>query len=103
MVQPLNETFCALSIYAPVGEKLATRSYSTQRLPAGGMAGLDFNCAKGGTTCNWSVGQFTLYELQADSSGTVTRLHVTFEQTCADIDTLSTAGRGKVVGDLWIL
>jgi hypothetical protein len=104
LVQPVNETFCQLWAFAPLGETLTVRSYPrAQRGPGAGVAGLSFNCAKGGTTCNWSVGQFTLHELQSDPSGTVMRLHIAFEQTCSSIDTLSTAGFGKGTGELWII
>lgn len=103
-VQPVNEVFCQLWAFAPAGETLRIGSYPrAQRGPSAGVAGLSFNCAKGGTTCNWSVGQFTVHQLQSDPSGTVTRLHLTFEQTCASIDTLSTAGFGKGTGELWIV
>lgn len=104
VVQPISETFCQLWVFAPVGETLAIRSYPmAQRGPSAGIAGLSFNCAKGGTTCNWSVGNFNVHELQADANGTVARLHLTFEQTCAQIDTLNTAGFGKLVGEIWIV
>jgi len=103
VVQPVSDRFCQLWVFAPVGETLAVRSYPSQGGPSAGTAGLSFNCARGGTTCNWSVGNFTVHELQANATGTVTRLHLTFEQTCAQIDTLSTAGFGKLVGELWII
>jgi hypothetical protein len=99
-VQPVNETFCQLWASAPPGETLAVRAYSqAQRGPSAGVAGLDFNCGRGGTTCNWSVGRFTIYELRSDMAGTVTRLHMTFEQTCADYATLRPTG-GTLTGEL---
>jgi hypothetical protein len=104
MVDPFADTFCQLWVFAPVGEALTARAYpSAERGPRAGAAGLSFNCARGGTTCNWSVGNFTIHELRSDGSGVVTRLHMTFEQTCADISTLSTAGFGKGTGELWIV
>ena len=104
VVQPVGDTFCQLWVFAPVGETLAIRSYPmVQQGNRPGIAGMSFNCARGGTTCHWSVGNFTIHELQAAANGTVTRLYMTFEQTCAQPDTLSTAGFGKLVGELWIV
>lgn len=105
LVQPVSAPFCLLWAFAPVGETLTVGSYpNAQRLASAGIAGLSFNCAQGGTTCNWSVGQFTLYELQADPSGTVTRLHMTFEQTCVPSPTmLNPGGSGKLTSELWII
>jgi hypothetical protein len=103
VVKPLSETFCQFFIDPPTGEALTPRVYSVaQRLASPGVAGFSMNCATGGTTCNWSVGQFTLYELQADVNGVVTRLHVSFEQTCSNTDG-SLYGSGKAVGELWII
>jgi hypothetical protein len=94
---------CQLWAFAPPGETLAVgRTYQSQRGAKPGVAGLDFNCS-GGPNCNWSVGQFTIRELQSTAAGIVSRLHMTFEQTCADISTLSTAGSGRATGDLWIV
>jgi hypothetical protein len=45
-----------------------------------------------------SKGQFAILDLQSDPPGTVTRLHMTFEQTCADYATLRPAG-GQLTGD----
>ena len=50
-----------------------------------------------------SVGQFTIRELQSTPAGVVSRLHMTFEEMCADISTLSTAGCGRATGELWIV
>lgn len=94
---------CQLWAFAPQGESLRVRrAYQAQRGNRTGFAGLDFNCS-GGPQCNWSVGQFTIQELASDATGIVTRLHITFEQTCADIFTLSTAGFGVATGELWIV
>jgi hypothetical protein len=103
-VDPVSGSLCLLWAFAPVGETFGARAYPVaQRGPGPGVAGLSFNCARGGTACNWSVGRFTVHELQSDSAGTVTRLHMTFEQTCAQINTLSTDGFGTATGELWIV
>jgi hypothetical protein len=104
MVDPFDETFCQLWAFAPEGERLGVGVYpNAQRSPRDGSAGLSFNCARGGTTCNWSVGRFTMHEIESDASGIVTRLHMTFEWTCADVVTLDTSGFGKGTGELWIV
>jgi len=103
LVRPFNDSTCQFFVDPPVGEPLMPRAYAVaQRLASAGVAGFSMNCSKGGTACNWSVGQFALYELQANVDGVVTRLHITFEQTCSNIDG-SLYGSGKGTGELWII
>jgi hypothetical protein len=103
LVRPFTESFCSFTIDPPPGQALvAGTNYRAQRLASAGIAGFDMNCAKGGTTCNWSVGNFRLHELTSNSAGIVTRLHVTFEQTCSNLDG-SLYGAGTATGELWIV
>jgi hypothetical protein len=90
-------------VQAPTGQLLTPRIYErAQRGPSADIAGFSLNCARGGTTCNWSVGRFTLHELESNPSGVVTRLHITFEQTCSNLDG-SIYGAGTATGELWIV
>ena len=101
-VRPNGEPLCQLFAFAPLGETLSVRAYPTaQRSPGVGIAGLGLNCAKGGTSCGELVGQFTVRELEANADGTVTRLHMTLEQTC--VGGSGTSGFGKLLGELWII
>jgi hypothetical protein len=102
LVRPFNTTHCSLWIDPPAGERLTPRSYRAERFAKQGIAGFSMNCARGGTTCNMSVGRFTLHELASNAAGVVTRLHVTFEQTCSNNDG-SLYGAGTMTGELWIV
>jgi hypothetical protein len=106
VVPATGSRVCQLLIFAPVGQTLVPGSYLAESFARQGVAGFDLNCAIAGLTCGQSAGQFTLHELKSDpSSGIVTRLHITFEQTCSagGLATLNTSLAGKATGELWIV
>ena len=103
LVRPFSDSLCQLFIYAPIGQQLTARSYlRAQRFPSAGVAGFNINCAKGGTACGWSVGQFTIHQLRSNANGVITKLHITYDQTCSNNDG-TLYGAGTATGELWIV
>ncbi len=98
-----NGRFCQMYLVAGGGRALAPGSYPVAPWGAGATrdsAGITFNCARAGTTCGDSTGSYVIFEIQQDASAVVTRLHMTFEQTCTNNGT-PIAGKGT--GELWII
>ena len=95
---------CVLWAFAPMGRSFGVGSYPRAAFsPAADTAGFFINCARGGTTCGDNSSAFTVHELRSNASGIVTRLHLTFEQTCLGGTPPSTAPFGKGTGELWII
>jgi hypothetical protein len=104
LVRGTDRRSCQLWAIAPVGRSFGVGSYPK----AGASATTDsaffaFNCSGAGTTCNGSVSSFAIQELQSNSSGVVTRLHMTFEQTCLGGFPPAVGPFGKGTGELWIV
>ena len=66
-------------------------------------AGFSFKGGREGTTCGDNTAAFTIHELESASSGVVTRLHMTFEQTCLSGFPPAVGQFGKGTGELWIV
>jgi hypothetical protein len=98
-----NAELCQFHISAPRGQQLRPGTYRAARIPRDGEAEFSANCQRGGTTCGSSTAQFTLREMRTAASGVVTRLHVTWEQTCLAGTPLTTGFFGKMTGELWIV
>jgi hypothetical protein len=95
---------CVMWAFAPIGSTLRVGSYpKAEFYPAGDAAGFFINCARAGTECGPNVSSFTLHELQSNPSGVVTRLHITFEQTCLGGFPPAVGFFGKGSGELWIV
>jgi hypothetical protein len=95
---------CVMWIFAPNGTTLRVGSYPKAAFsPAVDTAGFFFNCARAGTTCGDNASSFTIQELQSNASGIVTRLHLTFEQTCLGGTPPAVGFFGKGTGELWII
>jgi len=95
---------CQMWIFAPNGTTLRVGSYPKAAFsPAADTAGFFFNCARAGTTCGDNASAFTIQELQSNASGVVTRLHLTFEQTCLGGTPPAIGFFGKGTGELWII
>jgi hypothetical protein len=78
-----DNRLCTMWAFAPVGRTLTVGSYPTAAFsPTNERAGFFLNCGSAGTTCGDSASSFTVDKLQSNASGVVTRLHLTFEQTC---------------------
>ena len=95
---------CVIWAFAPIGGTLRVGSYPKAAfVPGADTAGFSINCALAATQCGGNnVSSFTLHELQSNPSGVVTRLHMTFEQTCLD-GALAVGFFGKGSGELWIV
>ena len=107
MVQPKvtgsTAEVCQFVISAPRGQQLRPGTYRAARIPRDGEAEFSVNCARSATTCGSSTAQFTVAEMATAASGVVTRLHVTWEQTCLGGTPLTTGFFGKMTGELWIV
>jgi hypothetical protein len=103
MVDPFEETFCQLWAFARSGERISVGRYDPADRPHAPSGGLSFNCAKGGTACNSSTGWFAVHEIESEPDGKVSRLHMTFEQTCTRGSSDKTPAGGKLTGELWIV
>jgi hypothetical protein len=104
-VRGTNGRTCVFIVFAPLGAKLGVGTYiSAGAGPTSSTAGFSLGCARAGTTCGGdSTGAFTISELQATSAGVITRLHMTFEQTCLGGTPLAVGPFGKGTGELWIV
>jgi hypothetical protein len=90
--------------FAPIGKTLTVGSYPVAAFsPTTERAGFFLNCGRAGTTCGDNASSFTIQELQSNSSGVVTRLHMTFEQTCLGGFPPTVGFFGKGTGELWIV
>lgn len=98
-----NAERCQFIISAPRGQQLRPGTYRAARVPRDGEAEFSVNCARGGTTCGESTARFILGEMATAASGVVTRLHVTWEQSCLNGTPPSTGFYGKMTGELWIV
>jgi len=95
---------CQLWAFAPAGRSLNVGSYPKAAASySADTAGFLFNCSRGGTACNGNVSSFTIHELQSNPNGVVTRLHMTFEQTCLGGFPPAVGPFGKCTGELWII
>lgn len=96
---------CSMWAFAPTGSTLRVGSYPRAVSSVGttDTAGFLFNCARAGTTCVEGASSFTIQELQSNPSGVVTRLHMTFEQTCLGGFPAAVGPFGKGTGELWIV
>lgn len=95
---------CSMWVLAPIGQTLRTGSYANAAFsPTADTAGFFFNCARAGTTCGDSASSVTIHELRSNPDGVVTRLHLTFEQTCLGGFPPALGFFGKGIGELWIV
>ena len=95
---------CSMWAFAPVGRTFGIGSYPRAAFsPTADTAGFFFNCARAGTTCGDNTSSFTIHELRSNASGVVTRLHMTFEQTCLGGFPPTVGPFGKGTGELWII
>jgi hypothetical protein len=94
-------------VFAPRGARLGVGTYLNAGAgPTSSTAGFSLGCERAGTLCfSDSTGAFTISELQATSAGVgvVTRLHMTFEQTCLSGTPPTVGAFGKGTGELWIV
>ena len=99
-----DSEMCSFTITAPVGQQLRPATYRATGSQAGAEAQFSVNCSRAGTACGVnSTAQFTLHEMATASSGVVTRLHVTWEQSCLSGTPPTTGFYGKMTGELWIV
>ena len=99
-----NDRQCTMWALAPISKTLTVGSYPVAAIsPTTDRAGFFLNCARAGTTCGDNVSSFTIHELQSNSTGVVTRLHITFEQTCLGGFPPTVGFFGKGTGELWIV
>jgi hypothetical protein len=104
LVRGTDNRQCTMWALAPIGRTLGVRSYPKAAFsPTADTAGFFFNCARAGTTCGDNASSFTIHELQSNSNGVVTRLHMTFEQTCLGGFPPAVGPFGKGTGELWIV
>lgn len=92
---------CTLIASAPPGTAFGPGTFSKSGVSSPTF--FQFNCARAGTTCgsdNNSV--FTVHEIKSNA-GTVSRLHLTFEQTCLGGTPSAVGPFGKGTGELWII
>ena len=95
---------CTMWVQAPSGQTLRIGSYPKAAFsPTANTAGFFFNCARAGTTCGDSASSVTIHELRSNPDGVVTRLHMTFEQTCLGGFPPALGFFGKGSGELWIV
>jgi hypothetical protein len=95
---------CTMWVLAPSGQTLRIGSYPKAAFsPTADTAGFFFNCARAGTTCGDSASSVTIHELRSNPDGVVTRLHMTFEQTCLGGFPPALGFFGKGSGELWIV
>jgi hypothetical protein len=95
---------CTMSVLAPVGQTLRVGSYPKAAFSrTADTAGFFFNCARAGSSCGDSASSFTLHELRSNPDGVVTRLHMTFEQTCLGGFPPAIGFFGTGTGELWIV
>lgn len=95
---------CTMWVQAPTGQTFRIGSYPKAAFsPTADTAGFFFNCARAGTTCGDSVSSVTIRELRSNPDGVVTRLHMTFEQTCLGGFPPTLGFFGKGTGELWIV
>ena len=95
---------CTMWVLAPSGQTLRIGSYPKAAFSrTADTAGFFFNCARAGTTCGDSASSVTIRELRSNPDGVVTRLHMTFEQTCLGGFPPALGFFGKGSGELWIV
>lgn len=95
---------CAMWVLAPSGQTLRIGSYPKAAFSrTADTAGFFFNCARAGTACGDSASSVTIHELRSNPDGVVTRLHMTFEQTCLGGFPPALGFFGKGSGELWIV
>ena len=103
-VRGTDGRLCELWAVPPVGNSLRVGSYPKASFgPAFDSAGFSFKCGREGTKCGDNTAAFTIHELESASSGVVTRLHMTFEQTCLSGFPPAVGEFGKGTGELWIV
>jgi hypothetical protein len=103
IVRGSDSRMCTLIASAPAGRAFAAGStFSTSTPGTSGSAFFTFNCARAGTTCGDRNATFTVHELSSND-GLVTRLHLTFEQTCLGGFPPAVGPFGKGTGELWIV
>ena len=95
---------CTMWVLAPSGQTLRIGSYPKAAFSrTADTAGFFFNCARAGTTCGDSASSVNIRELRSNPDGVVTRLHMTFEQTCLGGFPPALGFFGKGSGELWIV
>jgi hypothetical protein len=95
---------CTMWALAPIGQALRVGIYPRAAFSrTADAAGFFFNCARAGTACGDNASTFTIRELQSNADGVVTRLHMTFEQTCLGGFPPAVGPFGKGTGELWII
>ena len=95
---------CTMWVLAPSGQTLRVGSYPKAAFSrTADTAGFFFNCARAGTTCGDSASSVNIRELRSNPDGVVTRLHMTFEQTCLGGFPPALGFFGKGSGELWIV
>jgi hypothetical protein len=103
-VRGTDGRLCELWATAPVGRPLGVGSYPKAAFGvAFDTAGFSFKGGREGTKCGDNTAAFTIHELESASSGVVTRLHMTFEQTCLSGFPPAVGEFGKGTGELWIV
>jgi PKD domain len=72
-----------LNLAAPAGEQLVPGTYTgATRTPFNTGTEPGLTLTGDGRGCNQDFGTFTIYEIAADSTGKLTKLNATFNQTC---------------------
>jgi len=95
---------CTMWVLAPSGQTLRVGSYPKAAFSrTADTAGFFFNGARAGTTCGDSASSVNIHELRSNPDGVVTRLHMTFEQTCLGGFPPALGFFGKGSGELWIV
>ena len=103
IVRGSDNRMCQLIASAPAGRPFAPGNTYTTVFPVTvGSTFFTFNCAHAGTTCGDKNAAFTVHELSS-TDGLVTRLHLTFEQTCLGGFPPAVGPFGKGTGELWII
>jgi hypothetical protein len=100
IVRGSDNRMCSLIASAPAGTPFGRGTFTTSG--SASPTFFMFNCARAGTTCGASNATFTVHELSS-SGGIVTRLHLTFEQTCLGGTPPSVGPFGLGTGELWII
>lgn len=103
-VRGTDGRLCELWAAPPVGNPLRVGSYPKAAFGlAFDTAGFSFKGGRAGTSCGDNTAAFTIHELESASTGIVTRLHMTFEQTCLSGFPPAVGEFGKGTGELWVI